>query len=120
MYNEAVLSRILICSVLLTSPLFADSRTVLVLPFENQTNDRNVDWLGEGVSELILDRLYTGQGVYLFDRDERLAAYERAGIPDSTALSRATAIKIGWELGADSVITGRISGTHENFTVEAR
>ena len=55
MYNEAVLSRTLIYGVLVmtlfavvSTPAFAGARTLLVLPFENQTDDRNMDWLGEG------------------------------------------------------------------------
>ena len=127
MYNEAVLSRILIYGVLLTSlalvistPALADSRTVLVLPFENQTDDRNLDWLGEGIAELILDRLEMEKDVYVFERDERLTEYERVGIPQPLSISRATAMKVGWDLGADVLVIGQMQGTHEAFTVAAR
>ena len=40
----------------------ADSTTVLVFPFENASNDRTLDWIGEGVAELIIERL---QPVYV-------------------------------------------------------
>ena len=123
MYNEAVSSRILIYGVLLvavSTPAFGDSTTLLIFPFENQTADRNIDWLGEGLSELILDRLYVERDLYLFDRMERISAYERVGIPESVPISRATAIKLGRDLGADAVVTGRLLGTYENFTIEAR
>ena len=126
MYNEAVLSRILIYSVVLalfsvvSTPVLAESTTVLVFPFENQTGDRNVDWLGEGLAELTLDHLQTQPNLYVFDRDERLAAYQANGIPEGVAVSRATALTLGWDLGADSIVTGSITGDHENFTIEAR
>ena len=100
MYNEAVLSRILIYGVLfvaVSTPAFAQSRTILVFPFENQTVDRNIDWLGEGLPELIFSRLSSERDLYVFDREERISAYERAGIPESVSISRATAIKLGWD-----------------------
>src|SRR6185295_5605268 len=102
------------------TPAFADPTTVLVFPLENQTDDRNLDWLGEGVAELIIDRLYSLNAVYVFDRDERIAGYERSGIPESAAISRATSVTLGWDMGADAIITGRLTGTHEDFHIEVR
>ena len=36
----------------------ADSSTVLVFPFENLSTDRTLDWIGEGIAELIVERLF--------------------------------------------------------------
>jgi tetratricopeptide (TPR) repeat protein/TolB-like protein len=98
----------------------ADSGTVLVFPFENLSNDRTIDWIGEGISELIIQRLQPEPGVYAFSREERIALYDKLGIPESAALSRATALKLGWDAGADHVINGTFSGTPEQFHVSAR
>jgi tetratricopeptide (TPR) repeat protein/TolB-like protein len=103
-----------------TAQARADSSTVLVFPFENASSDRTLDWIGEGISELIIERLQPEAGVYVFSRDERVAAYEKLGIPETTQVSRATALKIGWDVGADVVITGRFSGTQDNFQIAAR
>ncbi|HYR42189.1 MAG TPA: tetratricopeptide repeat protein [Terriglobia bacterium] len=98
----------------------ADSSTVLVFPFENASSDRTLDWIGEGISELIVERLQPEAGVYTFSREERLAAFEKLGIPETTLVSRATALKLGWDIGADHVVTGRFSGTPEKFQIIAR
>jgi tetratricopeptide (TPR) repeat protein len=98
----------------------ADSSTILVFPFENASNDRTLDWIGEGIAELIIERLQPEAGVYTFSRDERLAAFEKLGIPETTVVSRATALKLGWDVGADVVVTGRFSGTPDNFQITAR
>jgi tetratricopeptide (TPR) repeat protein/TolB-like protein len=103
-----------------TTAARADSSTVLAFPFENLTNDRTLDWIGEGISELIVERLQPEPGVYVFSREERLAAYERAGIPETAMVSRATALKFGWDNGADNVITGSFSGTADDFHILAR
>jgi len=98
----------------------ADSNTILVFPFENLSSDRTLDWIGEGISELIIGRLQPEPGVYVFSREERLSAYERLGIPETAMLSRATVLKLGWNDGADHVITGSFSGTVEDFHMIAR
>jgi tetratricopeptide (TPR) repeat protein/TolB-like protein len=103
-----------------TRPGRADSRTILVFPFENASIDRTLDWIGEGISELITERLQPESGVDTFSRDERLSAFEKLGIPETTMVSRATALKFGWDMGADHVVTGRFSGTADNFQVAAR
>ena len=38
-----------------TSTARADATTVLVFPFENLSSDRTLDWIGEGIAELIID-----------------------------------------------------------------
>src|SRR5262245_27405101 len=97
----------------------AEAGTILVFPFENVSTDRSLDWLGEGISELFVERLQFAPGTYVFSRDERLAAYEKLGIPETTAASRATQLKLGWEIGADKIIVGRFSGTADDFKIAA-
>jgi TolB-like protein len=41
----------------------ADSNVVVVFPFDNLSNDRTLDWIGEGISELIIQRLRPEHGV---------------------------------------------------------
>lgn len=93
---------------------------MLVFPFENLSNDRTLDWIGEGIAELIIARLQPEPGVYVFSRDERLAEYEKLSIPETAVLSRATALKLGLDNGADMVITGSFSGTAGDFKIVAR
>jgi len=106
----------------LAMPLSARSNpaSVLVFAFENQTDDRNIDWIGTGLSELVVERLTAERELYVFNRDERTTAYGRMGIPESVAVTRATAMSIGWDTGADFVVIGRIYGTHQDFRLEAR
>src|SRR6185295_13762237 len=105
---------------LMPSVLRAQQTTVLVNAFENQTGDRNLDWIGEGLSVLIGERLTAQPQLYVFGLDERMAEYDRLAIPDTVSVSRATALKIAWDMGADLIITGKISGTHDDFRIEAK
>jgi len=97
----------------------ADSN-VVVFSFDNLSNDRTLDWIGEGISELIIQRLRPEPGVYVFAREERLAAYEMFGIPDTSVISHATALKVGWGSGADQIVIGNFSANGGKFRMIAR
>src|SRR5205807_1259621 len=76
-YNEKRMSRIfsaifvIAAIVSIPSVLRAQQTTVLVNAFENQTSDRNLDWIGEGLSVLIGERLTAQPRLYVFGLDER-------------------------------------------------
>ncbi len=122
-YNRQVLSRVLIYTIFVlagTTPARAETSTVLIFPFENLSDDRNLDWIGEGISALLVEGLRSNKGLTVFTRDERVDRYERLGIPESTMVTRATALKLAWEIGADVVIAGRYSGSADDFEISAR
>jgi tetratricopeptide (TPR) repeat protein len=53
-------------------------------------------------------------------REDRLTGFEKLGLPETAIISRATAMKLGWDSGSDYVITGRFSGGANDFSVYAR
>ena len=93
--------------------------TYLVFPFENESRIANLDWLGEGLSELTVERLQD-RGLTVLSRQERLAALEKIGLPDSARFSHATLVKIAAEADADEVIYGRFVSDGKTVTLEAR
>ena len=117
-----ILPAFLIGIVLAASPLtlYGQRTTVLVNAFGNDTGERNLDWIGEGLAVAIADRLHTQRELYVFGRDERQAEYERLGIPETLSFSRATSIRIAWDMGADILVIGRYSGDHDEFRLDAR
>jgi Flp pilus assembly protein TadD/TolB-like protein len=93
--------------------------TLLIFPFENDSRVASLDWLGEGLSELTAERLRS-RGLSLLSRQDRLAALEKMGLPDSARFSRATMIKIATEADADEVVFGRFISDGKTLTLEAR
>lgn len=89
--------------VCLTVPVWGD--TYLVLPFSNASQRKNLDWIGESVSESIREAL-ASQDMMALDRENRQEGYRRLGLRPDAALTRATVIKIGQALDADQVIYG--------------
>ena len=99
----------------------AESRpaTLLIFPFENGSRVANLDWLGEGLSELTAERLQD-RGASVLLRQDRLATLEKMGLPDSARFSHATLVKIAGEADADAVIYGRYVSDGKTLTLEAR
>lgn len=81
------------------------SRTILVLPFENKSSRTDVGWMSESFAETLSMRL-SGSDRAVLSRIERDAACREAGIPPGTPMTWASAIKVAESLGADWVVTG--------------
>lgn len=85
-------------------------RTILVLPFANESARPELNWISESFAEMLSSRLSAPER-YVLSRSERNAAYEQVGIPPGAPLTLASLYKIAEVLGVDWVVAG-------NFTVE--
>lgn len=78
----------------------------IVLPFENNTRDPNLDWISESFVEVLSPHLASSRFL-MFDRRERAAAFDSLGIPANAGiLSNATIYKVAQTLDAGKVILG--------------
>lgn len=78
-----------------------------------------MDWLGEGLEELTIQRL-SGAGEQVYSHAGRLVELERYGLPRSSKLSRATMLHIGEDLDVDFVVIGRFTVNGTSLTIESR
>ena len=91
----------------------------LVFPFENTGASPRLDWLGEGLEELTIQRL-SGAGEQVYSHAGRLVELERYGLPHSSKLSRASMLHIAEDLDADFVVFGRFTANGTSLTIESR
>ncbi len=94
-------------------------RTLLVVPFENRAGAAELDWMRESFSEGLTERL-TVAGLRLISRSERLAGLERLGLPSTVALSRASLLRLGEEVGAQWVLVGHFGADNGHLRVRAQ
>lgn len=101
------------------SLLVVASLRTLVLPFENVSNDPVPDWRGSAFEEAIATHLEAaGHDVVTpTDRNEALIAM---GFAPGEAVSRATAILLGAQLGAQRLVIGSFQVELPRIDVEAR
>ena len=91
----------------------------VVLPFENAGAPAKLDWLGEGLEELTIERL-TAAGEQVYSHAGRAAELERYGLPSGSTFSRATMLRVAEDLDADYVIYGKYAAKGTTLTVEMR
>jgi tetratricopeptide (TPR) repeat protein len=91
----------------------------LVFPFENTGASPRLDWLGEGLEELTIQRL-SGAGEQVYSHAGRLVELERYGLPHASKLSRATMLHIAEDLDADFVVFGRFTANGTSLIIESQ
>jgi tetratricopeptide (TPR) repeat protein/TolB-like protein len=100
-------------------PLLPQEGIFLVFPFENVGPVASLDWIGEGLEELTIQRL-SAAGQQVYSHAGRLSEMDRSGLPPAGKLSRATMLHIGQELDADYIVFGNYSSDGKTITVSAR
>ena len=93
---------VVVCALTIT----AKADTYVVLPFFNVSQNANLDWIGESLSESIHEAL-AFQGLVTLDREERVEVYHRLSIRPYALLTRASVVKIAETLDAEHVIYGQ-------------
>lgn len=88
-----------------TAQTAASKDVVMVLPFENVSNQPDYNWVGESFSDS-LSELLNVPDLIVVSSDERELAYQRIGLPLTTLPSRATTIKLAQKAKATMVVLG--------------
>jgi tetratricopeptide (TPR) repeat protein len=104
--------------VLIARPLLA-FQSIVILPFANESEKQEVYWLGEGFAESLSEEMLL-KDAYFIQRAQRKEAYEDLHLPYIGDLTRATMLKIGERLAADSVIFGSYNLQDQKLTVQMR
>ena len=91
----------------------------LVFPFENAGASPRLDWLGEGLEELTIQRL-SAAGQQVYSHTGRTGELDRSGLPPTAKLSRASMLRIAQNMDADYVIFGRFTSDGQTLMVEAQ
>lgn len=94
---------------LLSAP-FSLAETFLILPFFNLSSAKNIDWMGDSLSETVQESL-AREGVLTVSRSQRDLALEELGIRRHTLATRATIMEIAMNVDATSVIYGSFDVT---------
>lgn len=107
----------LVCPVLLAQ--VADTHTLLVMPFENHSKAPGIEWIGEAFPEILSQRM-ASQRIYTINRDDRIYAFDHAGIPGAAHPSRATTYSVAEQMDADYIVFGDYDFDGQRFTAKAQ
>jgi tetratricopeptide (TPR) repeat protein/TolB-like protein len=93
--------------------------TAIVMPFENQSGAPGIEWIGESFPAVLGQRLGSPT-LYVLTREDRLRAYDRAGIPAELHPSRATVYRLAEQMDVDFVVLGHYTFDGRVFTASAQ
>jgi tetratricopeptide (TPR) repeat protein/TolB-like protein len=91
----------------------------LVFPFENAGAPPRLDWIGEGLEELTIER-FSHAGLPVYSHSGRVTEMDRYGLPDTAKLSRASMLHVAQEMNADNVVYGSFASDGKTLTVTVR
>lgn len=100
------------------APSDSQSGIFLVFPFDNEAGSTRLDWLGEGLDELTIERL-AAAGLQVYSHAGRAQELDRYGLPASAIFSHATMLRLAGDLDADYVIFGSYSSDGEKLKIRA-
>jgi tetratricopeptide (TPR) repeat protein len=125
LYNKCVLKlpRLMVALALLMATSFLlgqnTSKTVLILPFENESKAPGLEWIAEAFPEVLGEGIGSGE-IYVIPRDDRTTAFDRMGVPMGARLSRETLYRVSEQMDADYVVMGTYNYDGENFSASAQ
>ncbi|MGB7844962.1 MAG: tetratricopeptide repeat protein [Candidatus Acidiferrum sp.] len=100
-------------------PVLPQEGIFLVFPFENIGATPRLDWIGEGLEELAIQRL-SAAGQQVYSHAGRLNEMDRYSLPSSGKLSHATMLHIAQEMDADYIVFGNYTSDGKTISVNAR
>ena len=98
----------LLCLLALALPLSAE--TVLILPFFNVSKARNLDWIGDSLSETILEA-FAAEGVGVVPPENRDEILRQMSVRRYARLTRASVMEIAVNCDAGVVVYGEFDFT---------
>jgi tetratricopeptide (TPR) repeat protein/TolB-like protein len=99
--------------------VLASGLRTLVLPFENLSEDRAQDWKGSAFEEAVSSHLESA-GLDVVDLASRNRQLLEKGFAPGEPITRATAIVLAKDLGADRLVLGEFRPVDDRIEVTAR
>jgi tetratricopeptide (TPR) repeat protein len=94
------------------------AKSVVVFPFENNTKNPTMEWIGQSFVETLNEQL-ASSWLSPVTEEQRNVIYDRLGLPYDGDFSRATLVKVGEDLDANYAVVGSYHYELSEFSAEA-
>jgi tetratricopeptide (TPR) repeat protein len=102
--------RIAVFLAIFGAVLPCDAATVLVLQFRNHSPYRDLNWVGEGVADILINELGAANEIVL-NRSARAEAIRSLGLRQDADFTKASLLRLGQTVGADYLCFGEFEVT---------
>ncbi|MEP7270241.1 MAG: tetratricopeptide repeat protein [Acidobacteriota bacterium] len=99
-------------------PRVPGKRTVAVMYFENQSGDRELDWLREGLADMLIVNLSRSRGLTLLSRQQLDALLDHIGYGSASKIRLEDGQEVGRRAQAEVLIFGRFARLGEQIRID--
>jgi tetratricopeptide (TPR) repeat protein/DNA-binding winged helix-turn-helix (wHTH) protein len=99
-------------------PRVPGKRAVAVMYFENQSGDRELDWLREGLADMLITNLSRSRRLTLLSRQQLAALLDHIGYQSATKIGLAEGQEIGRRAQAEVLVLGRFARLGEQVRID--
>jgi tetratricopeptide (TPR) repeat protein/DNA-binding winged helix-turn-helix (wHTH) protein len=103
-----------------TLPRVPGKTSVAVMFFENQSSDPQLEWLREGLADMLITSLSDSDGVTVLSRDRLRLLLDRAGRGDARAVGLDDALDVARRSQAETVVLGSFGSLGGKVRVDVR
>ncbi len=97
-----------------------DGKTALaVMFFDNRSGDAELDWLREGLADMLITNLSRSHKVATLSRGQLQTLLERAGHKEGAPIQSSSAMEIARKAGVDTLVMGDFARIGEKIRVNA-
>jgi tetratricopeptide (TPR) repeat protein len=100
-------------------PQVPGRRTVAVIFFDNQSESRDLDWLREGLADMLITNLSRSARLTVLGRQQLHLLLERRGYGDATHLHLDDALDIARRIHAETIVMGGFTRLGDRIRVDA-
>jgi tetratricopeptide (TPR) repeat protein len=108
-----------VLSIIFLTSMIICAEIVIVMPFASHPSAQKEQWLRQGLAIMLTEEL-VAQGINMISWKVWYQYSESLGIPAKVNLSRASAIKIASDLGADFLIIGNYETNASTIKITAK
>ncbi len=92
----------------LPASMVMENKSIAVLSFRNMSGDASLNWLDNGLPELLTTNLSQVKGMDVLSREQVSRAIKRKGQQDAAELPPDAALDVARDAGADAFVTGSL------------
>lgn len=101
-------------------PQLAGKRAVAVMYFENQSGDTRLDWLREGLADMLITDLSRSKNLTLLSRQQLHLLMERAGNRSDQSLRLDAALDIAHKSRAEVIVLGSFANVGQQVRIDGQ